>query len=110
MVEFKLLQINKRNRVVSKHFCNLGLWLPKINLAMMLWLLYWADKGGSFKYSTEMLDKFVLSAKFASEEYRHPPLNVNRKVARAVFRELEGMGFVIKAEGKNYQINKQLIH
>lgn len=109
MIEFKPIPINRGSRCVTKHFANLGLWLPKINLAMMMWLLYWADKGGSFKYSTEMLDKFVLSAKFASEEYSHPPLRADRKTARAVFRELEGMGLVVKVAGKNYQINKELI-
>jgi len=108
-VELQQLPAQKRNRTISKHFSNLGMWMPKINLAMLMWLLYWGDKGGVFNYSTEMLDKFVLSAKYASEEYKHPPLNVNRKIARAVFRELVEMGLVQKVDKKKYQINKLLI-
>lgn len=109
MIEFKPIPINRGKRVVSKHFCNLGLWLPKINLAMLMWLMYWGDKGGVFNYSTEMLDKFVLSAKYASNEYSHPPIRVDRKIVRSVFRELVDMGLVVRVERKKYQINQSLI-
>jgi hypothetical protein len=106
---FTELPKQKRNRIVSKHFTNLGMWMPKLDLALLMWLLYWADKSGRIVYSTEMLDKFVLSAKYASEEYKHPPLCVNRQIARDEFRELVKMGLVQKIDRKHYQINKSLL-
>lgn len=108
-MEFVELGKFSRRRAVTRHFCNLGLWLPKINLAMLMWLRYEGSAGGEIKYSTNLLDRFVLACKFASEEYKYPPLNCNRNIARAVFRELVSTGLIHKVAAKKYQINKSLI-
>jgi len=110
-IELCLLSPKKRNKVVSKHFTNLSLCLPKINYALLNWLLYESDGGGEFRYSTVMIRRFMESVKVACEYYGFPDtLQLSLSSARYAFKDLIEWGLVEKVEGKRFILNVHLIN
>lgn len=108
-MEIKELSDKKRNRRVSKHFCNLGLWLGDGELRMALWLVYQVESG-EIRYSGHMLEKYVIGMRGAWEVYGgKPPTRMDLKIARATFRRLVSSGVLIKTGKKVYKFNAYLI-
>jgi len=110
-IELCLLPPKKRNKVVSKHFTNLSMCLPKINYALLNWLLYESDGGGEFRYSTVMIRRYMESVKAACEHYGFPDtMQLSLRSARYAFKDLIEWGLVEKVEGKVFRINVHLIN
>jgi hypothetical protein len=110
-IELCLLPPKKQNKVVSKHFTNLSMCLPKINYALLNWLLYQSDVVGEFRYSTVMIRRFMDSVKLACEHYGFPDtLQLSMSSARYAFKDLIEWGLVVKMEGKRFRINSALIN
>jgi len=110
-IELCLLPPKKRNRVVSKHFTNLSMCMPKINYSLLNWLLYEADLGGEFRYSTVMIRRYMESVKAACEHYGFPDtMQLKLGSARYAFKDLIEWGLVEKVEGKRFKLNNNLIN
>jgi len=110
-IELCLLPPKKRNRVVSKHFTNLSMCMPKINYSLLNWLLYEADLGGEFRYSTVMIRRYMESVKAACEHYGFPDtMQLKLGSARYAFKDLIEWGLVEKVEGKRFRLNVHLIN
>lgn len=105
----KELSKKKRGRRVTKHFTNLSLWLPENELRMIMWLLYEASAAGEIQYSTHLLTKYCLAFKFINEEYYNPPIKMNVKMARGIFRNLVDHGLLSVVSKKKFQIKEWLL-
>jgi len=85
--------------------------MPKINYSLLNWLLYEADLGGEFRYSTVMIRRYVESVKAACEHYGFPDTMQLKLVnARYAFKDLIEWGLVEKVDGKIFKLNNNLIN
>ena len=108
---FPELGNGKYNVVVSKHFCNLGLWLPPQQMSLLMWLVYQRDAEGNIIYNTRLLEKYSASIKQASKLYRKSHLNTTVKLIRAEFKALIELGILEHQKGsKMFIINRKLIY
>ena len=56
-----ILTSNKCTKVVTKHFCNIALYMSANQASMLWWLLYQSGADGTFNYSTNLLRKYSKS-------------------------------------------------
>lgn len=55
---FPILEVGKTRRVITKHFCNLALWINEDELGIIHFLVYQSLADNTFKYSTHLLMQY----------------------------------------------------
>jgi hypothetical protein len=106
---FPPLSAGKSNRVVTKLFTNLSLYLPQDQFGMLAWLIYQAEGDNSFIYTTHLLNKYSAAVKACSEVYKPSPLSSDLKRIRAVFKRLIQSGYILPTSSrKRFIINPML--
>lgn len=106
---FPPLPVVKRNRIISKHLCNVSLTLDQGCLCLLMWLIYQSDIDNRVEYSDLLIRRFALAVKYSVEEYggKGPPCS--RPTVRKNFNKLVDLGYLIK-DGEYFIINKELTY
>lgn len=105
---FPVLSSHKQSKVISKHFTNLCLYLPKPELSLLTWLIYESAANNSFTYSTHLLRKFSAHIKAVNIEYRQTNLPTSIQIIRKDFKKLVEGGYIIPA-GRYHYLNPMLV-
>ena len=104
-----MLKANKMNRVVTKHFCNLVLYMEKNELALLTWLIYQTDIKNIFEYNSSLLRRYRQSIINANEEYgTKSDLKTSLIYIRYQLKKLIELGYVLPINEKKYIINPLL--
>jgi len=85
----------KRSRVITKHFTNCSMFVPRNEFAMLTWLIYQSEVDNSFTYNTHLLRKFSASVKYANEEYGGKKVNTSLYSIRSCFKALTKNGLLL---------------
>ena len=88
---------HKQSKIVSKHFTNLSILLPKKEFALICWLVYQSDNDNSFKYSTHLLRKFSATIKALNGDI---PTAI--QTIRADFKRLIEKGYILPYNNYHY--------
>lgn len=106
--KFPTLEVNKRNRIFTKHFTNLNIYLSKNELALFSWLIYNSRVDNTFEYSSNLLRRYILSVTLINEEYvNENKLNSTLSYVRYRLKRLIELGYVLPM-GKKQMINPML--
>nr|WP_298656621.1 hypothetical protein [uncultured Flavobacterium sp.] len=98
---FPPLKVSKHRRVMTKHFCNLALWLPSNELALLNFLVYQTDADNTFKYSAHLMKQFEKARIAAFEEYQAGiGFRMTEGLHRRSFINLEQQGLIIRCKKK----------
>lgn len=92
---FPALSGEKRSRVITKHFTNCSMFLPRNELAVLTWLIYQSEVDNSFTYSTHLCRKFSASVKYASQQYGGKKVNTSLYSIRSCFKALIKNGLLL---------------
>lgn len=60
---------NNKERVFTKHWANLPLHINPNEMAILSFLAYQAKADNTFKYSVELLQRYVKAVRYANDEY-----------------------------------------
>lgn len=105
---FPVLSSHKQSNVITKHFTNLCLYLPKPELSLLTWLVYESAANNSFTYSTHLLRKFSAHIGAINLEYKETNLPTSIQIIRKDFKSLVEDGYVIPAKELHF-INPMLV-
>lgn len=105
---FPTLEVNKRNRIVTKHFTNLYMYLPQHKLALLSWLIYQTKTDNSFIYSTNFLRLYRNTVLAVKEEYGILKINVSLTFLRQILKNLVEEGYILPMQNKKFVINYML--
>jgi len=92
---FPSLTAVKANRVITKHFTNLALYLPPDQFGLLAWLLYQCDGDNSFIYTTHLLKRYSTAVKSCSEIYQPSHLHYDLKAIRVNLKILIQFGYIL---------------
>lgn len=92
---FPPLTAVKSNRVVTKHFTNLALYLLPDQFGLLAWLLYQCEGDNSFIYTTHLLTRYSAAVKACSEVYQPSHLHCDLKAIRANLKTLIQSGYIL---------------
>lgn len=101
---FPELEMGKRNRIFTRHFTNLHLWLSQDEISLLSWLCYHPElrADNTIKYSEMLLKQYSRAVKFAFDEYdTNNYCNISVVVARLriIFKQLIEKGLLLPADG-----------
>lgn len=109
---FPILEAHKSNRVITKHFTNLPLYLNPNNFALLTWLIYQSKADNSVKYSTKLLQKYSSAVMEANKEYcknKSVLLLTSLPSARLTFQTLIQKGYLLPSHLKGYFVINPLL-
>jgi hypothetical protein len=98
------LKVGKTRRVFTKHFTNLPLWLSADEISLLSWLCYQSMADNTFKYSTDLLNKYKESVEYAKQEYSggNPNMVLGSILnSRHVLKRLIEKGLIFQTGTKN---------
>lgn len=99
--ELPILAPNKCTKVVTKHFCNVSLYMSPNTASLLWWLLYQSGADGSFTYNTTLLKKYSKSIIEARKFYKlENALTSNIFHIRQNLEWLIASGYLFWHEGK----------
>lgn len=106
---FPKLSRAKSDRVITKHFVNLSLVLPRGEFSLLTWLIYQSDIHNRVEYSITLLKRYQLACKYALEEYNgtNPPKSIPS--LRKAYNSLLEQGYIVR-DSKGDYINKSLTY
>ena len=109
---FSELSAQKSNRVITKHFTNLALYLPPNQFALLNWLIYQSKADNTVVYSTQLLIRYSAAVKECEKQYYlSAGLQKNIKAIRPIFQKLIESGYLLPNYKKNvFTINPMLTY
>ena len=107
--ELQTPSINKR---FTRHYSNLGFYLPTSEYVLFNWLTYYSDQSSVFKYSAELLRVYAKASERAIDIYGSDKVHYTTSIdnVRESFISLIEKGLVIKISQKSkYMINPYVV-
>lgn len=95
------LSTHKQSKVITKHFTNAAVYLPKTELSLFNWLIYQSDANNSFTYSTQLLRLYRFYLIEMSVEYKSD-LPTAIQILRKQFIKLVEGGYILPYKDKHY--------
>ena len=99
--KFPELVVGKSSRRMTKHYCNLALWLEADELAVINWLTYQLRADNTFMYSTRLLEQYKSAAEAASKVYLINDVYAELKYTRFVLKRLISLGLIMETSTRN---------
>ena len=110
---FPILEAHKSNRVITKHFTNLPLYLNPNHFALLTWLIYQSKADNSVKYSTKLLLKYTATLLQCEQEYKDGNmvgrLFTSLPFLRVSFQYLIKQGYLLPSHLKGYFVINPLL-
>ncbi len=110
---FPILEAHKSNRVITKHFTNLPLYLNPNHFALLTWLIYQSKADNSIKYSTKLLLKYTATLLQCEQEYKDGNtvgrLFTSLPFLRVSFQYLIKQGYLLPSHLKGYFVINPLL-
>lgn len=107
--ELQFASINKR---FTRHYSNLGFYLPPSEYVLFNWLVYYSDQASVFRYSAELLKLYAKASDRAIDIYGPEKVHYTTSMdnVRESFVSLIEKGLVIKITQKSkYMINPYVV-
>ena len=107
--ELQFASINKR---FTRHYSNLGFYLPPSEYVLFNWLVYYSDQASVFRYSAELLKVYAKASDRAIDIYGSDKVHYTTSMdnVRNSFVSLIEKGLVIKISQKSkYMINPYVV-
>lgn len=95
------LSSHKQTKIITKHFTNAAVYLPRTELSLFSWLIYQSGADNSFTYSTHLLNKYKQYLIHLSVEY-NIDLPTSIQTLRKHMISLIERGYIIPCGGKHY--------
>ena len=107
---FPELSGQKTSRVITKHFTNAAMYMPKDQFCMLTWLIYQSKADNTVNYSTQLLIRYSAAIKASTQLYNSTNnLNTGIKHLRVVFKTLIQNGYLLPNYNKKlFTINPML--
>ena len=103
------LTADKRNRVVTKHFTNLAMYLERNELSLLNWLIYQSDVNNVFNYNSKLLLMYRQAVIEANKEYNgKKDIKISLTFIRHCLKNLIESGYILPMEENKFIINKSL--
>lgn len=110
---FPILEAHKSNRVITKHFTNLPLYLNPNHFALLTWLIYQSKADNSVKYSTKLLLKYTATLLQCEQEYKDGNtvgrLFTSLPFLRVSFQYLIKQGYLLPSHLKGHFVINPLL-
>ena len=105
-----ILSSHKQSKIVTKHFTNAALYLPRKQFVLLSWLIFQSGVDNTFKHSTHLLSQFSAYIIEIELEYRGDSIPTAIQLIRKDLKELIELGYVFQVTGKTLMINPMLVY
>jgi len=68
---FPILEAYKHNRIITKHFTNLSMYMSHERFSFLSWLIYESNSDNTIVYNTNLFIKYRASVLAANNEYNN---------------------------------------
>lgn len=106
---FPTLVADKRNRVITKHFTNLAMYMDINQLSLLNWLVYQSDVNNAFTYNSKLLIMYRQAVIEANKEYNgKKEIKISLTFIRSCLKNLIENGYILPTKENEFTINKSL--
>ena len=99
--KFPELVVGKSSRRMTKHYCNLAMWLDVDELAVINWLTYQLRADNTFMYSTRLLEQYKRAMDAARDVYFKNDSCSHHIYTRRVLKRLISLGLILHTSIRN---------